>query len=79
MPGQNTKNRRRKAALREANNNKENSKPDNPSVDKLLMKEKDGSDAQEYEKNEPLLQPNPRRFVLFPIKYHEVCLLHDLP
>ena len=23
---------------------------------------------------EPLLQENPQRFVLFPIKYHEVCI-----
>ena len=26
------------------------------------------------EADEPLLQENPHRFVLFPIKYHEVCL-----
>lgn len=25
------------------------------------------------EADEPLLQENPNRFVLFPIKYHEVC------
>ena len=25
------------------------------------------------ESEEPLLQENPHRFVLFPIKYHEVC------
>lgn len=25
------------------------------------------------EMDEPLLQENPQRFVLFPIKYHEVC------
>ena len=25
------------------------------------------------EVDEPLLQENPQRFVLFPIKYHEVC------
>ena len=25
------------------------------------------------EADEPLLQENPHRFVLFPIKYHEVC------
>lgn len=25
--------------------------------------------------DEPLLRENPSRFVLFPIKYHEVCLL----
>jgi ribonucleoside-diphosphate reductase subunit M2 len=27
---------------------------------------------KEMEANEPLLQENPHRFVLFPIKYHEV-------
>ncbi len=27
------------------------------------------------EANEPLLQDNPQRFVLFPIKYHEVRVL----
>ena len=26
-----------------------------------------------FEVDEPLLQENPHRFVLFPIKYHEVC------
>lgn len=29
---------------------------------------------KEMEANEPLLQENPHRFVLFPIKYHEVSL-----
>ena len=28
------------------------------------------------EANEPLLQENPHRFVLFPIKYHEVSTRH---
>ena len=28
------------------------------------------------EADEPLLQENPHRFVLFPIKYHEVCVHH---
>lgn len=28
---------------------------------------------KEEEANEPLLQENPHRFVLFPIRYHEVC------
>lgn len=28
---------------------------------------------KELEAEEPLLQENPQRFVLFPIKYHEVC------
>ena len=27
------------------------------------------------EADEPILQENPQRFVLFPIKYHEVCIL----
>jgi ribonucleoside-diphosphate reductase subunit M2 len=27
------------------------------------------------EADEPLLQANPQRFVLFPIKYHEVCVM----
>jgi ribonucleoside-diphosphate reductase subunit M2 len=30
------------------------------------------SGIKELEANEPLLQENPHRFVLFPIKYHEV-------
>jgi ribonucleoside-diphosphate reductase subunit M2 len=29
------------------------------------------------EADEPLLQENPQRFVLFPIKYHEVSARHD--
>jgi ribonucleoside-diphosphate reductase subunit M2 len=29
------------------------------------------------EANEPLLQENPQRFVLFPIKYHEVSGRYD--
>lgn len=28
---------------------------------------------KQSEKDEPILQENPQRFVLFPIKYHEVC------
>jgi ribonucleoside-diphosphate reductase subunit M2 len=32
--------------------------------------------AKTEELDEPLLQENPQRFVLFPIKYHEVC---DVP
>ena len=28
---------------------------------------------KQQEAEEPLLQENPGRFVLFPIKYHEVC------
>lgn len=30
--------------------------------------------AKELEATEPLLQENPHRFVLFPIKYHEVSV-----
>lgn len=30
------------------------------------------------ESDEPLLQENPQRFVLFPIKYHEVCVASQL-
>lgn len=29
--------------------------------------------VKQLEAEEPLLQENPHRFVLFPIKYHEVC------
>ena len=29
---------------------------------------------KEEEADEPILQENPHRFVLFPIKYHEVCV-----
>jgi ribonucleoside-diphosphate reductase subunit M2 len=29
--------------------------------------------------DEPILQENPQRFVLFPIKYHEVCFAHTPP
>lgn len=31
------------------------------------------SSIREEEAKEPILQENPHRFVLFPIKYHEVC------
>ena len=31
------------------------------------------STVKAEEADEPLLQENPHRFVLFPIKYHEVC------
>ena len=31
------------------------------------------STVKDNEADEPLLQENPQRFVLFPIKYHEVC------
>jgi ribonucleoside-diphosphate reductase subunit M2 len=31
---------------------------------------------KEFEKDEPLLQENPQRFVLFPIKYHEIWQMY---
>ena len=34
--------------------------------------------VKEIEANEPILQENPHRFVLFPIRYHEVCLFYAL-
>ena len=33
---------------------------------------------KELEAEEPLLQENPHRFVLFPLKYHEIVRLSDL-
>lgn len=35
------------------------------------------STVKPEEADEPLLQENPNRFVLFPIKYHEVCTRPD--
>lgn len=32
---------------------------------------------KQFESDEPLLQENPHRFVLFPIKYHEVRVTTD--
>ncbi len=32
--------------------------------------------AKELEKEEPLLQENSHRFVLFPLKYHEIVRIH---
>jgi len=34
---------------------------------------------KEEEAVEPILQENPHRFVLFPIKYHEVCVASNAP
>jgi ribonucleoside-diphosphate reductase subunit M2 len=34
--------------------------------------------AKELDAEEPLLQENPNRFVLFPIKYHEVSIFQSL-
>ena len=46
-----------------------------PSVDvvKKDVKPTVAPTIKEMEADEPLLQENPHRFVLFPIKYHEVC------
>lgn len=49
--------------------------PDLPEVDDALDKGKPSvaDTIKPEEAHEPLLQENPGRFVLFPIKYHEVC------
>ena len=41
-------------------------------VEKPVQAPKVAPGIKEMEANEPLLQENPHRFVLFPIKYHEV-------
>lgn len=63
---------------------KENIKQDAPVVDELDLKKPQVELVKQEEKlavapgikpeeaDEPLLQENPQRFVLFPIKYHEV-------
>lgn len=43
-----------------------------PVVEKTEEVAKEAPSAKELEASEPLLQENPNRFVLFPIKYHEV-------
>lgn len=42
-------------------------------VDKSEAKPSAASTIKPDEIDEPILQENPQRFVLFPIKYHEVC------
>lgn len=70
---------------------KENIKPDVPIVNDLhldlkkpeveLVKQEEkpavAPGIKPEEAHEPLLQENPQRFVLFPIKYHEVRVLWD--
>lgn len=62
---------------------KENSKGDAPVVTELELKKAHvdivvkgqrpaAPGIKDHEADEPLLQENPHRFVLFPIKYHEV-------
>lgn len=46
-------------------------------VEKTLEVAKVAPGVKETEANEPLLQENPHRFVLFPIKYHEVSHVAD--
>lgn len=47
---------------------------DIPKPDASPLKPNVAATIKEEEAHEPLLQENPQRFVLFPIKYHEVCL-----
>jgi ribonucleoside-diphosphate reductase subunit M2 len=47
--------------------------PDMPEVD-MSIKPTVAPTIKEEEADEPLLQENPQRFVLFPIKYHDVSL-----
>jgi ribonucleoside-diphosphate reductase subunit M2 len=42
-------------------------------VDKSETKPSVAPTIKPDEIDEPILQENPQRFVLFPIKYHEVC------
>jgi ribonucleoside-diphosphate reductase subunit M2 len=49
-----------------------------PVIDDVKIEEKAVTVAptiKPQEADEPLLQVNPQRFVLFPIKYHEACRL----
>jgi len=45
--------------------------PDLPEID-ASIKPTVAATIREEEQDEPLLQENPQRFVLFPIKYHDV-------
>jgi ribonucleoside-diphosphate reductase subunit M2 len=48
-----------------------------PDVEEIEVQEKEVTVAptiKPEEANEPLLQENPQRFVLFPIQNHEVCI-----
>jgi ribonucleoside-diphosphate reductase subunit M2 len=46
-------------------------------VEKAVEAPKVAPGIKNTEADEPLLQENPHRFVLFPIKYHEVCVVVD--
>ena len=45
-----------------------------PVVEAAKPKEKAAMTIAEQEADEPLLMENPRRYVLFPLQYTEVCL-----
>jgi ribonucleoside-diphosphate reductase subunit M2 len=64
-------------------NGKENAPADTDLKPAKVDADKPAEDAakvapglKEIEAKEPLLQENPHRFVLFPIKYHEVSTRH---
>jgi ribonucleoside-diphosphate reductase subunit M2 len=46
---------------------------DKPSVQFTSQLAKKGNESVKLVVEEPILKANPRRFVLFPINYHEVC------
>jgi ribonucleoside-diphosphate reductase subunit M2 len=46
-------------------------------TEKALEAPKAAPTIKELEATEPLLQENPHRFVMFPIKYHEVSHVAD--
>ncbi|KAL4904832.1 hypothetical protein BDW74DRAFT_22370 [Aspergillus multicolor] len=50
--------------------------PVTKSAEKPTEMSKAALDIQAIEANEPLLQENPHRFVLFPIKYHEIWQMY---
>ncbi|KAL4761761.1 ribonucleotide-diphosphate reductase subunit RNR2 [Aspergillus foveolatus] len=47
-----------------------------PATEKPAEPSKAALDVKAIEANEPLLQENPHRFVLFPIKYHEIWQMY---
>jgi hypothetical protein len=49
--------------------------PDLPEPEQEAAEPTVASSIKPEEKEEPILQENPQRFVLFPIKYHEVSAL----
>lgn len=51
--------------------------PVEKNMEKTVEVPKVAPGIKESEANEPLLQENPHRFVLFPIKYHEVSHVAD--